>query len=155
MKNLARELEKLWAIEKIKVRQRARDWNILQGDRNTTYFHTIANHRARKKKIEGLQGEKGLVQDTQGILNIAVRYYRNMFKWESREPFCLNKNFWDPEDLVLPDERDEMEAPFSEDEIRDVVFNCYNEGGPGPNGLSFLFLPQVLGYCKRRYHEYV
>jgi hypothetical protein len=70
---------------------------------------------------------------------MAVRYYRNMFKWESREPFCLNKNFWDPEDLVLLDEKDEMEAPFSEDEIRDVVYSCYAEGAPGPDGLSFLF----------------
>jgi hypothetical protein len=29
MKNLARELDKLWAIEEIKARQRAKDWNIL------------------------------------------------------------------------------------------------------------------------------
>jgi hypothetical protein len=57
-------------IEEIKVRQRSRDRDILEGDRNTAYFYAIANHRARKKKIEGMQGERGLVQDTQIILNI-------------------------------------------------------------------------------------
>jgi hypothetical protein len=51
-------------IEEIKVRQRSRDRDILEGDRNTAYFYAIANHRARKKKIEGMQGERGLVQDT-------------------------------------------------------------------------------------------
>jgi hypothetical protein len=50
MKNLAKELEKLWAIEEIKARQRASDRNILEGDRNTAYFHAIANHWARKKE---------------------------------------------------------------------------------------------------------
>jgi hypothetical protein len=33
------------------------DRDILEGDRNTNYFHAIANHRAKKKKIEDLQSE--------------------------------------------------------------------------------------------------
>jgi hypothetical protein len=36
----------------------------MEGDRNTTYFHALANHRARRKKIVALQGANGLVQDT-------------------------------------------------------------------------------------------
>jgi hypothetical protein len=41
MQELSRELEKLWALKVIKVRQRSRD--ILEGDMNTSYFHAIAN----------------------------------------------------------------------------------------------------------------
>jgi hypothetical protein len=93
MKWLASELDKIWAIDEIKARQRSRDRDILEGDRNTAYFHAIANHRARKKKIEGLQGDSGLVHDIQGILDIAVKYYKGLFKWESREPFCLDRDF--------------------------------------------------------------
>jgi hypothetical protein len=48
-------------LEEIKVRQRSRDRSILEGDRNTTYFHAIANHRDQKKKIERLQSADGLV----------------------------------------------------------------------------------------------
>jgi hypothetical protein len=32
-----------------------------------------------------------------------------------------------------------LEAPFSEEEIKSVVLDCYPEGSPGPDGLSFLF----------------
>jgi hypothetical protein len=33
----------------------------------------------------------------------------------------------------------DLERPFSEDEIRVVVFSSYSEGFPGPDGLPFLF----------------
>jgi hypothetical protein len=129
----------MWAIEEIKVRQRARDRNILEGDRNTTYFYAVANQRARKKRIEGLQSDHGLVQDTPGILKIAVQYYKELFGWESREPFCLADNFWDACDLVFSEENSSLESPFREKEIKEVVFSCYAEGAPGPDGLSFSF----------------
>lgn len=32
-----------------------------------------------------------------------------------------------------------MEAPFSEEEIRLVLFESYAEGAPGPDGFSFMF----------------
>jgi hypothetical protein len=43
-----RELKTYWIVEETKARQRSRDKNILKEDRNTTYFHTVANQRRRK-----------------------------------------------------------------------------------------------------------
>jgi hypothetical protein len=64
MKHLARELEKIWALDEIRACKRSRDRNILEGDKNTTYFHVVANQRSRKKRIDSLLGPNGLVQET-------------------------------------------------------------------------------------------
>jgi len=60
------KLEHIWSLKEIKVRQRSRDRNILEGDKNTTYFQAVANQRSRKKKIECLQSPTGLVYDQKG-----------------------------------------------------------------------------------------
>lgn len=36
-------------------------------------------------------------------------------------------------------ENEWLEAPFSEFEVKDVVFSSYAKGAPGPDGFSFLF----------------
>lgn len=55
------------------------------GDRNTAYFHAVANQR-RKKMISVLEGPHGPVEDTPGVLNIAVDYYKFLF---GAEPFII------------------------------------------------------------------
>jgi hypothetical protein len=91
---LSRELEHIWSLEEIRARQRARDRIIKEGDRNTSYFHVVANQRCRKKRIECLQGPNGLVNDTSEILKVAASYYKNLFKKEERGVVSLDANFW-------------------------------------------------------------
>jgi hypothetical protein len=53
------EMQKLWLKEEVKAKQRSRDRDILEGDRNTAYFHAVANQRRRKTLIHILEGPDG------------------------------------------------------------------------------------------------
>jgi hypothetical protein len=139
MSDLSRELNHMWALEEIKVRQRFRDRMILEGDRNTAYFHAVANQRFRGKRIECLNSPDGMVKETLEILRVTINFYKDLFQEEARGGFSLQEDFWDSVDRVTRDECRALEAPFSEQETREVVFSCYLEGAPGPDGLSFLF----------------
>ena len=79
MKDIVRDLEAIWRMEEIKARQRSRERNVKEGDKKTTYFQAVANQRNRKKKIAGLEGPNGWIDDNKGMLEHAVDFYKDLF----------------------------------------------------------------------------
>jgi hypothetical protein len=78
MSSINNDLEALWKLEEIKIRQRSRDRRIKEGDRNTAYFQVAANQRNRKKRISGLEGPEGWL-DNDDMLKHAVFFYKDLF----------------------------------------------------------------------------
>lgn len=148
IQTIRRELNDIWYKEEIKARQRAREKYILEGDKNTKYFHAIANQRKRKKMISSLEGANGLVSDTKSILGIDVDYYRSLFNAEPHPDISLQYDFWAEEEKVSLEENLSLTQPISEDEIKHVVFNSYAEGAPGPDGFSLLFYQKFWNTIK-------
>lgn len=132
------DLNKIWAMEETKARQRSRDRNVVEGDRNTKYFQTVANQR-RKTLIHAMEGPDGLVHDTKDIVEIASNFYKDLFKSEDRTNISLTDNFFAVSDKAKDCENEILEAPFTDMEIKKVVFEAYSDGAPRPDGLSFIF----------------
>ena len=118
---ITKELDKIWALEEIKARQRSRDRNLLEGDKNTAYFQAVANYRSRKKRVDSLMGPQGLVHDQAGIMKTALDFYKDLFAREERGDLILGRDFWAASDLVSEEENKILCAPFSEDEIKDAI----------------------------------
>jgi hypothetical protein len=78
-KQILAELSSFWIIEEIKAKQRSRDRDVCEGDRNTAYFHALANQRRRKKMIPVLEGPDGPVTETKKMLEIAKDFYKDLF----------------------------------------------------------------------------
>jgi hypothetical protein len=136
MKNIAGELQGIWRNEKIKSRQRSREKEILEGDQNTSYFHAMANKRRRKKQIVSLEGPDGEVNDTKGIIDIVVHYYKNLFEAESLMDISLSDDFWNPSEMVTDAHNSELDKEFSE-KIKEAVFGSYAKVAPGPDAFRF------------------
>lgn len=140
MDYIQKELGKIWSMEEIKIKQRARDKDIKEGDRNTAYFQAVANQRKRKKKtILAIDSPEGMVTEMTDMLKVAAEFYENVFGFENKLDFHLGDNFWEDHEKVLDLENDLLEAPFSEDEIKEAIFESYAGGAPSSDGFSFLF----------------
>jgi len=126
-------------MEEIRAKQRSRDRNIKEGDNNTTYFHALANQRNRKKRITVLEGPNGQVTDTQDMLTLATKFYKDLFGFETSLDVSLGDNFWAEEEKVTLEENLMLQCPFSEEEIKEAVFGSYADGAPGPDGFSFMY----------------
>ena len=149
MKFISTELTEIWKREEIKDKQRASDKQILEGDRNTTYFHAQPNHRRRKKRINMLEGPSGMVQDTDGIIKIVVDYYKNLFGFEQKINVDLAPYFWEAGDRVTDAQNAILDADFTEQEIKHAIFGSYAEGAPGPDGLPFPFYQNFWDLIKQ------
>ena len=74
------ESSRKFGFKEIKAKQRSRDRNIKEGDRNTAYFHAVANQRRRKTLIHSLDGPNGPVTKVDEMLKVASDFYRDLFK---------------------------------------------------------------------------
>jgi hypothetical protein len=67
---------------------------IKEGDRNTIYFHVVANHRRRKTLVHSIDGPDGEVNRIEDIIQVATQYYKDMFKFEHRPMINVNNGFF-------------------------------------------------------------
>jgi hypothetical protein len=73
-----KELNSYWIIEETKAKRRSRDRDVVEGDRNTTYFRAVANQRRRKKQINVLDGPTGPVKEMLSVwLLISIKIFSN------------------------------------------------------------------------------
>lgn len=139
MKDILQELNKIRLKEEVKARQRSIDRDILECDRDTKYFHKVANQRRRKTMIHSLDGPNGPTYDIKEMIDVASNFYRDLYKKEDRKGFSLSDDFFSEGEKVTGNDNISLESPFTEDEVNNPVFGSYSNGVPGPDGLSFLF----------------
>ncbi|CAD6202740.1 unnamed protein product [Miscanthus lutarioriparius] len=110
MNEIVKDLESIWKLEEIKARQRSRDRYVKEGDRNTAYFQAVINQRNRKKRISGLEGPDGWIDDNKGMLEHVVDFYRKLFDKEENSCVKLGQDFWEVDEKVTALENEMLEA---------------------------------------------
>ena len=115
--------------------QKSRLTNIKCGDANTKLFHIHASSRARKNYIQCLQSDNGIALTHKDKEEVIGDYFWNHLGTVVPRPasFLWSALGYNPRDLS------ELEAPFTEDEIKETIHSTPGDKAPGPDGFTRAF----------------
>lgn len=126
--NFRRE-ESIW-------RQKSRLRWLKEGDKNTSFFHSICRARQSRKSINSLVVYGQLVMDPTAIKLAIIDHFKSFFAKEDKSrPTLRCSNL----PKLSRAEATELEVPFSEEEIWEVIKSCDGNRAPGPDGFNLAF----------------
>ncbi|XP_057745534.1 uncharacterized protein LOC130963432 [Arachis stenosperma] len=128
----------LWYTRKdIHWKQISRSQHAKEMDRNTRYFHNIASARRRNNRIESLVINGRLVRNHARI-KVAIRdLYRKLFQQEASPNIIFRDGLVN---RLKMEEAQALEMPPSEEEVKDVVWDCESSKVPGSDGYNMNFI---------------
>jgi hypothetical protein len=126
--------------------QRSRANWLMQGDRNTLFFHQFATARRKKNLIKKLKDANGnWVEGTSMLKPLVFYYFSNLFTSEIQEidPAVLEK----VQQKVTQNMNDDLMATFSAEDVKKAAFSIGDFKAPGPDGLHAIFYKKFWGLC--------
>jgi hypothetical protein len=142
---LEAQLEKIYQAEELYWQQRSCEKWLLQGDANTSFFHICANGRERKTRICALKSEEGIITDQTVIEKHIDAFYKKLFGVGELRGVHLGEDFWDPGEMIDAGDRELLEVPFSEKEVRAAIAGMKSNSAPCPNGFTGVFFKKLWG----------
>ena len=125
------ELEKYILFDEISWRQKSRALWLREGDKNTKFFHRVANSNRRNNTIGKLCVDGELTEDHEAIKVHIVNFYQSLYK-ESGVPRPLLDGL---EFISLETEDVKwLERQFDEEEITEVIKGFNGDKASGPDG---------------------
>ncbi|RVW50576.1 Transposon TX1 uncharacterized 149 kDa protein [Vitis vinifera] len=151
LKKEAKESYKKWVmLEESHWRQLSREVWLKEGDKNTGFFHRMANaHRNNntvdRVKIDGVWLEEDQ-EVREGIANAFHQRLSEDVGWKADiEGIQL--------DRISQQEAESLEIPFSENEIHSALMEMSGDKAPGPDGFTMAFWQSSWDFVKEEILE--
>lgn len=133
---LKKEIAANMNLEVISLRQKARDKWLKEGDRNTKYFHCLANFRRKNNYVQEMEFEGKVVKGNDNLGEKAHLYFQNLYREEEERRPLLDDLTFKKLSIVS---RAFLEARFSEKEVWGCLGECNGDKTPGPDGFNMKF----------------
>ncbi|RYR27722.1 hypothetical protein Ahy_B01g051758 [Arachis hypogaea] len=134
---LHKELADILDREEILWLQKSREMWIIDGDRNTRYYHTRTIIRRRKNKILKLRNNEGTwVEDQEELANLAINFFTRLYQ-EQGDTIQLqsSKSY----SKIQEDVKRNMDVMPTGEEIKDAFFRIGSLKAPGLDGFPAIF----------------
>ncbi|XP_045831276.1 uncharacterized protein LOC123922622 [Trifolium pratense] len=142
------------------IKQKSRLKWVREGDSNSRFFHTSLKSRRRRNQLSFLKRGNEWIQGVENIKMEVKNYFVQNFTedWHHR-PFVHGIDF----NVLSADDNDVLLQPFSEEDVREVIWSCDGNKSPGPDGFNFNFLKEcwatvkvdVMEFLNEFYHNAV
>ncbi|XP_074378628.1 uncharacterized protein LOC141720172 [Apium graveolens] len=135
-------------------RQRAKQYWLREGDKNTRFFHKYASMRKEYNKIKRLKYENGEWKETEEeIQGLITEYFVNIFSTSNMEERLSNRIGFKQVD---EEQKQALMLPINDEEVRTAVFAMHPDKAPGLDGLNPSFFqaywtivgPDVCKFCQ-------
>ena len=150
----AREDFKKWVLmEEISRRQKSRETWLKEGDKNTGFFHKMANANRMRNCLKKIKVNSTWLTEDQDIQKGVVRAFQNLLSEPGGWRPCLNTLEFDS---IGIEEATRLEEMFSVEEVFLALAKLNRDKAPGPDGFSFAFWQfcwdfvkvEVMGFFK-------
>ena len=127
------------------IKQKSRvKWAAL-GDENTSFFHNVVNGRKARNAIPGLEIDGVWVTKPQLIKKEVLRFFRNHFCEKTKvRPVLVCKGI----KRLTEEDGKLLTSMFTQQEIKDAVFDCGSNKAPGPDGFNFRFVKRFWSFLE-------
>ncbi|KAF7815045.1 ribonuclease H [Senna tora] len=137
-----RKLEDLLTKEEIMWAQKARQLWLVQGDRNTKYFHAVVKKRRVHNQFTRIKKSIGeWSSDYAEMEGLALDYFKNVYTYENKPSRSEIESLLDSLEIPVLNEHEihQLQAPITNDEIEKALFLMKPDKAPGPDGLPPMF----------------
>ena len=156
--NEAKEIYKKWVLmEETHWRQLSRELWLREGDKNTGFFHRMANTHHRNNSLDRIKINGGWLSKEQEMREGVVNAYQQMLSEDSGWKADIGRLQLEQ---ISQQEAKNLEIPFSETEVHSALLEMNGDKAPRPDGFTMAFWQscwdfvkeEILEMCKE-FHE--
>ncbi|XP_034674249.1 uncharacterized protein LOC117905435 [Vitis riparia] len=151
LKKEAKENYRKWVMmEETHWRQLSREIWLKEGDRNTGFFHRMASAHRRNNSLERIKINGEWLLEEQEIREGIANAFKN---------FLSEDKGWKADiggiqlEQISHQEAENLERPFSEDEIHAALMEMNGDKAPGPDGFTLAFWQSCWEFIKEEIIE--
>ena len=144
----ARDDYKKWfLLEEVSWRQKSRELWLKEGDRNTGFFHKMANLHKRRNAINKIRVNGNWLTDDNAIQKGFVNTFKKLlFELGGWRPTFPNI----PMEVLGAEDSGRLEDRFSEKEVFAAISGLNGEKAPGPDDFPIVFWSFVGSLLRKK-----